>query len=391
MTDLILNGNNGNTNNGSTLGVPESSTSTTSSSKLYVPGQEGIVASSKELWVPEEKRIVVPSRRVDYPDIIIHRVKQFRKLLALYLDEDGTLYNSIGILQSYFMALIRDLDRLDLSTEALEFRQDNIDEWKSIKDELISARDEGREPNVKSFGDLKKLAEIIDTDDAPKTIDQKIEAAEFRVWLSQHDLDMLKEQRDTLLEIDGKKSKGENGIIPYDIIYSKKYWYPGLEKNVRDIVNYFGKIAKGYTAHNGIDDMHGREFDEKKDPLIAMGLKEHIGLRFHPYEHQDNGKYRPRNPKGLNLMKAYGFENLNGQVILEDTLEVCKEMYSRGASVIYVNRKGTTDTGGFYTIYDPSLENIIQALITLGFDSDDDYVYRIPNDEKSRVYVKDRN
>ena len=68
--------------------------------------------------------------------------------------------------------------------------------------------------------------------------------------------------------------------------------------------------------------------------------------------------------------------------------EVCKEVLRNGGSPIWVNRSGQKSKYGFATITSIHPINIIRALISLGYDTDDNYVYRIPNNEKTKVYIK---
>lgn len=365
MTNLILNGNSENKSN-----------STASSSKLWVPGQEQ--PSNKSLALGQGEQIITP-KIAGFPNIIIRRIPDFWKLKGLHFDLDGTAYNSIGILQHHFMQLIEKLGRNDLSTEALESRERNIKRLEWLKKQLIEAIENGREPSFPDFNDNSDLSEIIDSSGrkTPRSFEERLKAAEYDIQMAKHDLDMLKEQRDTLLEIDGKKPKGAPNIIPYDEIYSEKYWHKGLKRDMELVAKTFGPLAGTYTAHNGIDDMHGREFDEKTAPYTMFGIKRHNGIRFHPYEHVENGQYRPRTDKGDKFEAIYGLtpEQIYGNIMFEDTLEVCKGLNESGFTVVYVNRKGTSETGGFYTVYDIHYETIIKALIDLNFASDDDFVY----------------
>ncbi len=377
MANLILNGNTG--NNGSTMSGNESS------SKIYVQGRELITPSKKSLVLGQGEQIITP-KIVGFPNIIIRRVPDFWKLKGLHFDLDGTAYNSIGILQYHFMQLIEKIGRSDLSTEALESRERNIKRLEWLKKQLLEAIENGRAPSFPDFNDNSDLSEIIDSSGpkTPRSFEERLKTAEYDIQMAKHDLDMLKEQRDTLLEIDGKKPKGTPGIIPYDEIYSEKYWHPGLKRDMEWVAKTFGSLAETFTAHNGIDDMHGREFDDKTAPYTMFGIKRHKGIRFHPWEHVEDGKYRPRKDKGESYEEVYGLtpEQIYGNIIFEDTLEVCRGLNKSGFTVVYVNRKGTPETDGFYTVYDIHYDTITKALKDLNYASDDDYVFDKLGDDK---------
>lgn len=387
MADLVLNGNNANINIDSASGGSEIGSLPTSNSKLYVPGQEGLVTpSNKPLVLGQGEQIITP-KIVGFPNIIIRRIPDFWKLKGLHFDLDGTAYNSIGILQHHFMQLIEKIGRNDLSTEALESRERNIKRLEWLKKQLIEAVENGREPSFPDFNDNSDLSEIIDSSGpkTPRSFEERLKAAEYDIQMAKHDLDMLKEQRDTLLEIDGKKPSGAPDTIPYYEIYSPQYWHLGLERDMKLVAKTFGPLAGTFTAHNGIDDMHGREFDEKTAPYTGFGITRHEGLRFHKKEHVEmSNEYRPRNDKGAHFEAVYGLtpEQIHGNIMFEDTLEVCRGLNASGFTVVYVNRKGTSETDGFYTVYDIHYETIIKALTDLNFASDDDYVFDKLGDDK---------
>ena len=387
MADLVLNGNNANINIDSASGGSEIGSLPTSNSKLYVPGQEGLATPSNKLLVLGQGEQIITPKIVGFPNIIIRRIPDFWKLKGLHFDLDGTAYNSIGILQYHFMQLIEKIGRTDLSTEALESRERNIKRLEWLKKQLIEAVENGREPIFPDFDDNSDLSEIIDSSGpkTPRSFEERLQAAEYDIQMAKHDLDMLKEQRDTLLEIDGKKPSGTPDTIPYDEIYSPQYWHPGLESDMEFVAKTFGPLAKTFTAHNGIDDMHGREFDEKTAPFTRFGITSHEGLRFHKKEHVEmSNEYRPRNDKGAHFEAVYGLtpEQIHGNIMFEDTLEVCRGLNASGFTVVYVNRKGTSETDGFYTVYDIHKETITKALTDLNFASDDDYVFDKLGDDK---------
>ncbi len=181
--------------------------------------------------------------------------------------------------------------------------------------------------------------------------------------------EMFLEHRDLTLETDGKLSKSK-GKIPYDEIYQEINWFPYVRENISELYNVFGDNLISLTAHNGKDNMHGREFEAKGDAIhkINKNIK-HYGQRFHPYEHIP-GQRRPRSDKGETIEAITGYDNLKGVVCLEDSLVVLKQIEAHGGTPIFINYDRRPNPDGYAEVHSTKPENIYRILEELNYNSD---------------------
>ncbi|MBR3661330.1 MAG: hypothetical protein IKN63_05505 [Bacilli bacterium] len=193
--------------------------------------------------------------------------------------------------------------------------------------------------------------------------------------------EMFLEHRDLTLETDGKLPASK-GKIPYDKIYDEINWFPYVRENVSELYKTFDSRLISLTAHNGIDGMHGREFEAKGNAIHSINSNiMHYGQRFHPYEHIP-GQRRPRTDKGETLEAITGYENLRGVVCLEDSLVVLKQIEAHGGTPIFINYDRRPNPDGYAEIHSTKPENIYRILCELGFDSDN------PDDIKQKPVGK---
>lgn len=188
------------------------------------------------------------------------------------------------------------------------------------------------------------------------------------IELAKYSKEMFLENRDFTLETDGKKSAKE-GKIPYDEIYKEINWFPMVRENVTNLQKKFGDRLVSLTAHNGIDNMHGREFSAKGDAVHSINPDiKHYGQRFHPYEHIP-GIRRPRADKGETIEGFTGYRDLRGVVVLEDSLEVLRQIYRHGGTPIFINYDRRPNPDGFAEVHSTKPENIYGVLSELGYGS----------------------
>lgn len=189
------------------------------------------------------------------------------------------------------------------------------------------------------------------------------------IELAKYSKEMFLENRDFTLETDGKKDAKE-GKVPYEEIYKEINWFPFVRENVINLQETFKDRLVSLTAHNGIDNMHGREFYAKGDAVhsIHQDIK-HYGQRFHPYEHIP-GIRRPRADKGETIEGFTGFRDLKGVVVLEDSLEVLRQILRHGGTPIFINYDRRPNPDGFAEVHSTKSENIYKILLELGYDSD---------------------
>ena len=155
---------------------------------------------------------------------------------------------------------------------------------------------------------------------------------------AQHNLDMFYERRDSVLEADGKK---DDGLIPYDKIYSDKNWLPYAKENLKVLYNDFGERLFMLSAHNGKSASEGREIQAKIEEIqrVCPGLKVY-GLRFHDSEYDINSdERRSRALKSNAIRKIFGIDSwkpIEGFVVPDDAPFVNDEIYEAGGVPVHV-------------------------------------------------------
>lgn len=277
---------------------------------------------------------------------------QYENIRRIYMDLDDVVFNSSPSIQYHV-----EKNFPQFSSKILRLREGNLYLWQkcleSAMEEIKKSRDEGREPVLDlpfPVGRNDIIRDIQDQSDDYDFYYQKpiVEIGKY-VDLAQKDLDMYFEERDATLEADGKK---DEGVIPYDEIYSEKNWMPYARENMNDLYNVFGsERLVCLTAHNGIDDTHGREFEAKVDAIhrINPNIKVY-GLRFHPYEHKDDGKRRPRNLKSAAIRRIEGInenEDIRFIVCPDDSKFNNRDIYDNGGIPIFINHIGAPNEKGY--------------------------------------------
>lgn len=296
-------------------------------------------------------------------------MSKYKNLKLFVIDNDDVLFNSSPLIQFHV-----EKNWPEFSTKILKTRERTISivqyQYDEVEKEIKSAREKGTIPNLPNFN--------ITRNDVIRTYETKsgdfneqyyrLPLIEIGESLEQvkHAKEMFLEMRDATVEADGKLPL-RKGLIPYDEIYKESNWFPYTKQNVQELYNIFGERLISLTAHNGIDDMNGREFDAKEDAIHQMNSSiKHYGLRFHNSEHID-GIRRPRNSKGLKLKEIYGLDNLNGVVLLDDSLDNCIDVYSHGGTPIYVNPNNKPNPYGFATVRSTKPESIYRELEICGY------------------------
>ena len=306
----------------------------------------------------------------------------FKNLKLICLDNDDVMFRSSPLIQYH---VVRNFPQF--STSILSARERTLSalnyQYDLMKQEIDRARKEGRIPSLPDFNKVRN--DVIRESSSPSSdfeyeyyIRPLIELGEC-IELAKNDKEMFLEERDATIEADGKKT---DGVIPYHQIYREANWVPYTMQNVRDLYKLFGERLISLTAHNGIDDMHGREFEAKGEAVHKM-VKEmmHYGLRFHATEHVP-GKRRPRNSKSEKIMEIYGLDDLKGVVNVDDSLENCLDIYNHGGSPILISPY-KTNPYGFATSRSLKPESIYRELEGLGYGDSSDEIL-----QKPKVYKK---
>lgn len=274
---------------------------------------------------------------------------QYENIQRIYMDLDDVVFNSSPVIQYYVAKNFP-----QFSSEVLKLKEGNLLLWKNCLDcavnEIEKAKREGREPEIFLPFPIGKNDIIREYDNHIDDYDVRpiVELGKY-IRLANHDLDMFFEERDTTLEADGKLEKG---VIPYDEIYSEKNWMPYARENLNDLYNVFGsERLVCLTAHNGIDDTHGREYEAKVEAIhqINPNIKVY-GLRFHPYEHKDDGKRRPRNLKSSAIRKIEGIDEddpIKLIVCPDDSSFNNRDIYDNGGIPIFINHIGAQNERGY--------------------------------------------
>ena len=292
---------------------------------------------------------------------------QFKNLKFLCLDNDDVLFNSSPLIQFYV-----EKNWPKFATKILKSRERTISlvqyQYDLIEAEIKRARELNAIPNIPNFN--------INRNDVIRGLEEK--TADFddefyrrplleigeTLELVKYDKEMFLEERDATVEADGKK---ESVVIPYDEIYHEKNWIPYTRENVNELYKIFGSRLFSLTAHNGIDDMHGREFEAKKEAIFNINPEiAHYGLRFHGSEHID-GIRRPRNSKGQKIKEIYGLDDLSGVVIVDDSPDNCVDVYRHGGTPIFVNPNSRPNPYGFAMVKSTKPESIFRELEKCGY------------------------
>ena len=307
---------------------------------------------------------------------------KFKNLKLICLDNDDVMFNSSPLIQYH---VERNFPRF--STNMLKIRERTLSilnyQYDLMNEEIERAKREKRRPELPEFNIVRN--DVIRENSSPSGYFEYeyynkplIELGES-IELAKNDKEMFLEERDAEVEKDGKLA---NGVIPYDSIYSEMNWIPYTRQNVVELYNFFGDRLISLTAHNGIDDMHGREFDAKGEAVHKMvSNMKHYGLRFHATEHVP-GIRRPRNSKSEKIMEIYGLDDLHGVVNIDDSLDNCLDIYNHGGSPILISQS-KTNPYGFATARSLKPESIYRELEKLGFDDSLDEIL-----QKPKVYTK---
>ena len=311
-------------------------------------------------------------------------MEKYSKLKLFLLDNDDVTFLSSPLIQfhvekNFPQFSAKKLQVLERTLSILKY-QHNL-----IKEEIGNARKEGRTPIIPDFNVV--LNDVLrDKPDGMSDyeymyyIKPLYEIGEC-IQQASHNKEMFLEERDATIEKDGKLEKG---VIPYDEIYSEPNWHPYAKQNVRDLYNIMGDRLISLTAHNGIDDMHGREFYAKGEAIHEMVSEiPHIGLRFHATEHIP-GQRRSRNLKSERIMSLYGLEDLFGVVSADDSLENCLDIYRHGGSPILIG-ENKYNPYGFATAKSIRADSIMRELEKLGFSDASEEIY-----QKPKIYTKSR-
>ena len=294
---------------------------------------------------------------------------KIKNLKLLVLDNDDVLFRSSPEIQFYVernwphlgAAKLMQRERI-ISVLQYQYRQ--------IEKIISEARNNHEKPILPDFSTMrndviKTVAESSD-DFEQEFYEKPVNEMMEIIKLAMHDKEMFLEERDKTIEADGKLI---TGVIPYDEIYSEKNWIPYSKENVIELYKLFGERLISMTAHNGIDDMHGREFTAKGDAVHRMVAEiPHYGLRFHAWEHRE-GERRPRNSKGEKLKQIYGLGDLTGVVLVDDSLANCIDVYERGGTPILISQN-KENKYGFATARSTKPESILRELEKTGYLSD---------------------
>lgn len=298
----------------------------------------------------------------------------FKNLKLLVLDNDDVLFNSSPLIQYHVernwpQFNSRILKQRERAISVVQYQYDQ-----AIK-EVQRAQERHEIPNLPNFN--------INRNDVIRTEDEMIVDFEDRYYrnpinelgevlaMVKFDKEMFLENRDATVEADGKLSI-ENGLIPYHEIYREANWFPYTMENVRKLHNTFGDRLISLTAHNGINDTNGREFEAKGEAVHKMVPEmQHYGLRFHATEHIE-GERRPKNSKAKKLMQLYNLDDLRGVVIVDDSLDNCVEIYNHGGTPILLRNIKSQNEYGFSMVRSTKPESIYRELERNGYTSDNE-------------------
>lgn len=301
-------------------------------------------------------------------------MSSFKNLKLFVLDNDDVLFKSSPLIQFHV-----EKNWPEFGSRILKTRERTISivqyQYDLINAEIKRARELGVVPELPNFNITRN--DVIKTEDTCEVdfeeefyrrplieIGESLEQVKFAK-------EMFLENRDATVEADGKLD-AVCGLIPYDEIYREANWFPYTKENVCNLYNTFGERLISLTAHNGLDDMHGREFEAKGEAIHRMNQNiPHYGLRFHDSEHVD-GIRRARNSKGLRLKGIYGFNDLRGVVIADDSMANCLDVYNHGGTPIFVNPNNNANPHGFAMVRSIKPESIFRELEKCGYTSSDE-------------------
>ena len=295
---------------------------------------------------------------------------KFKNLRLICLDNDDVLFNSSPLIQFHV-----ERNWPQFATRILKTRERNISilqyQYDLTEAEIKKARELGVIPNLPNFNtnrnDVIRGLEERKADFEDEFYRRPLLEIGEALELVKFDKEMFLEERDATVEADGKKA---DGLIPYVEIYDEKNWLPYTRINVNELYKVFGERLFSLTAHNGIDDMHGREFDAKKEAILDINSAiKHYGLRFHNTEHIERFR-RPRNSKGQKIKEIYGLDDLRGVVVVDDSPDNCIDVYSHGATPIFVNPNGRPNPYGFAMVKSIKPESIFRELEKCGYGDD---------------------
>lgn len=298
-------------------------------------------------------------------------MEKIKNLKLLVLDNDDVLFNSSPQIQFHVERNWPAFSstKLKIRERAISIIQHQYDEIERLIEE---ARKTNSIPNLPNFNIIRN--DVIRTESHARADFEEeyyrrplLEILES-LQMVKYYKEMFLEERDATIEADGKLSQ-EKGKIPYHEFYQKENWFPYTSENVRDLYELFEGRVISLTAHNGIDDMHGREFEAKGAAVREMVPEmKHYGLRFHQTEHIP-GIRRPRNSKSNKIMEIYDLDDLHGVVMVDDSMDNCLDVYNHGGTPILVSQN-KVNPYGFATVRSTKPESIIRELTKTGYMSD---------------------
>ena len=302
---------------------------------------------------------------------------KYENIRRIVMDLDDVVFNSSPEIQRHVSK-----NYPEYSTDVLRLKEGSLLLWQKCLElatlEIEKANREEREPEIYLPFPLGKndIIREIEKHNDEYDIGPSVLLTHY-IKLAKHDLDMYFELRDAALEADGKLEKG---VIPYDEIYSEKHWMPYARENMNDLYKVFGSRLVCLTAHNGIDDTHGREFEAKVEAVrkINPNIKVY-GLRFHPYEHKDDGKRRLRNLKSGAIRKIEGISEddpIKLIVCPDDSAFNNKDIYENGGIPIFINHIGAPNERGYAMAKSIRAESLFREFDALHLDGPRNQVLR---------------